>query len=73
MRKNVIIFGILIVLIIFSIIQTVQVYNLKKNFNEIKEASNSQNLEAKQVVDNQQSIKVPESLREIPSAVQGCY
>ncbi|MBS3149518.1 hypothetical protein J4455_02375 [Candidatus Woesearchaeota archaeon] len=74
MRKNFIIFGVLVFLIIFTVIQTIQIYNLKKNFNDIKEISKDLNLESNQIVkDTQNSNEVPESLREVPSSVQGCF
>ena len=69
-----IIFGVLAFLIIFTVIQTIQIYNLKKNFNDIKEISKDLNIESNQIVkDSQNSNEVPESLREVPSIVQGCF
>jgi len=65
-----------VILIIFSIVQTVQVYNLKKTFSEIMKISSSSDLEENQLSNNVQKNSkqnVPESLREVPSVVQGCF
>jgi len=76
MRKNIIILLVFVILIIFSIVQTVQVYNLKKTFSEIMKISSSSDLEENQLSNNVQKNSkqnVPESLREVPSVVQGCF
>ena len=76
MRKDIIILVVFVILIIFSVVQTVQVYNLKKTFSEIIKASSSSDLEENQLLNNLQKNSkqdVPESLREVPSIVQGCF
>ncbi|HLC73477.1 MAG TPA: hypothetical protein VJH20_02465 [Candidatus Nanoarchaeia archaeon] len=76
MRKDIIILLAVVILIIFSIVQTVQVFNLKKTFSEIMKTSSSSDIEENQLLNNVQKNSkqdVPESLREVPTVVQGCF